>query len=128
MEAGVMLSLSLPCDERAPGSVREAVQQLSEDRAAFGDVMLVASELVTNAVRHSGAGSDDRLEVAILRQDDHVLVSVTDPGLSGATAQALDPAVATFRGLGLMVVQQLASQWGEERAEGYRVWARVPVE
>ena len=51
-----MLRLALPCDERAPGSVREAVLQLSEDRTAFGDVMLVAGELVTNAVRHSGAG------------------------------------------------------------------------
>ena len=122
-----MLSLTLPCDERAPGSVREAVLQLSEDRAAFGDVMLVASELVTNAVRHSGAGREDILEVALLRQDDHVLVSVTDPGLSGARARTLDPAGATFHGLGLMVVQQLSSQWGEERAGGYRVWACVPV-
>lgn len=126
-ETGLLLELKLRCDEHAPGMVREALAGVSEGQPAFGDAMLVASELVTNAVRHSGGLGDDRLEVLAARRGDDLIISVTDPGSSGDTARPKGPTDNGFEGLGLLIVQQLATQWGEERSNGYRVWARVPL-
>ena len=123
----MVVSLTLPCDERAPGAVREALAGASDGQAAFGDAMLVASELVTNAVRHSGCQVQEQLEVLVARRDDHLIISVRDPGVSGGTARPTGPRDEGFGGLGLLVVQQLVSQWGEERTDGYRVWARLPL-
>lgn len=120
-----MLSLTLACDDHAPGAVREALSEVSGGDPLFGDVMLVASELVTNAVRHSDCQEGDQLEVVVLQDTGHLLISVSDPGTSGRSARATGPTDDAFGGLGLLVVQQLASEWGEERSDGYRVWARV---
>lgn len=126
-DRGVLLELRLPCDEHAPGAVREALAEVSDAEPVYGDAMLVASELVTNAVRHSGCRADDSLEILVAERDDHLIISVLDPGLSGRTARAVVPLDEGFGGLGLMVIQQLALQWGEERAQGYRVWARLAL-
>lgn len=120
-----MVSLTLACDERAPGAVREALSEVSAGDPLFGDVMLVASELVTNAVRHSDCQGEDELDVLVLQDSGNLLISVRDPGTSGRSARATGPTDTAFGGLGLLVVQQLASEWGEERSDGYRVWARV---
>lgn len=125
-EPGALVDVRLPCDEYAPGAVREALAQVSDGDPVFGDAMLVASELTTNAVRHSGGRADDQLKVLVARREGHLIISVLDPGASGGTARAagLD---SGFGGWGLMVVQQLASEWGEERGHGYRVWAQLPL-
>lgn len=88
--------------------------------------MLVTSELVTNAVQHSGCTEEDFLEV-IVAADDTVRISVTDPGNSGGSARVTQRD-AGFGGLGLQVVEQLATTWGSERRpEGYVVWAELAV-
>lgn len=128
-ERGVLVEMELPRDEHAPGAVREALAQVSDADPVFGDAMLVASELISNAVRHSGYRAEDRLEVLVARRDGHLIVSVLDPGASGEGASSASAGAAGHQagldGLGLMVVQQLVSEWGEERGEGYRVWARL---
>jgi anti-sigma regulatory factor (Ser/Thr protein kinase) len=124
--AGELLELRVACDERAPATVRGALAELPEESPIIGDAMLVASELVTNAVRHSGCRPDDVLDIAVTRQDEHLLISVRDPGASGRTAQ-LTEADAGFGGLGLRIVELLADRWGHERDDGYRVWARLPL-
>jgi serine/threonine-protein kinase RsbW len=93
----------------------------------LGDAMLVASELVTNAVLHSLCTEEDELVVSVARVDDFVRLSVRDPGLSGQTAKISgDP--RWFGGLGLRIVEQLAARWGSQRhAEGYEVWAELPL-
>lgn len=92
----------------------------------MGDVMLVASELVTNAVVHSGCSQDDVVSVEFQLSPEVVVCSVSDPGRTGKIAR---PAVGERLGggFGLRVVEQLASRWGTERQDGgrYRVWAEV---
>ncbi|HET9718914.1 MAG TPA: ATP-binding protein [Solirubrobacteraceae bacterium] len=126
-ERGILLELRLPCDEQAPGAVREALSGVADGDSAFGDAMLVASELVTNAVQHSGCNPQDQLEVLVAHRERQLIISVLDPGVSQGTARPNGSADEGFGGFGLMVIQQLASQWGEERGEGYRVWARLPL-
>jgi anti-sigma regulatory factor (Ser/Thr protein kinase) len=93
----------------------------------LADVMLVASEIVSNAVLHSGGSPRDVVDVAVRVGDDAVSLSVSDPGISGGHAekQAVGSAAGGF---GLQLVDRLARRWGEEREPDgrHRVWAEVP--
>jgi anti-sigma regulatory factor (Ser/Thr protein kinase) len=114
------------CDEFAPAAVREEMTRLSDLGWVLGDAMLVASELVTNAVRHSLCTEDEYLSVLITR-DGRLRISVLDPGRSGRDAEIADRPIE-LGGLGLKVVEQLATTWGAERHDdGYRVWAELDL-
>jgi anti-sigma regulatory factor (Ser/Thr protein kinase) len=121
-----VLSRDVPCDLDAPGRVRQALLELESLGWVLGDVMLVASELVTNAVVHSGCLDRHLLRVRGWLWDRHIRISVTDPGLSGHDAE-----IGSFHrqpgGWGLRLVDQLAAKWGSERDEGYHVWAEMSL-
>ncbi|HZE07065.1 MAG TPA: ATP-binding protein [Solirubrobacteraceae bacterium] len=121
-----LFTLSLPCNSAAPGTVRDALGQLEWADWVLGDVMLVADELVTNAVLHSGCPPGDPLRVSAHLGPGYVRVIVRDPGLS-ATEAAPRVTDSDAGGWGLMIVDQLAARWGAERSEGYEVWADVAV-
>lgn len=120
------LTLDLPCDQSAPSVVRHALADRGEVEWMMGDVMLVASELVTNAVVHSGCHPDDVVSVELYLEQEAVMCSVSDPGRSGQEAE-IASVDRLHGGFGLRVVEQLASRWGREREDGgrYRVWAEV---
>lgn len=119
-----ILSLDLPCTPGAPATVRAALRGTGSES---DDVLLVASELVTNAVVHSGCEPGHLLNVRVSEQSERVLISVHDPGVSkrGAAARAAEQSGAG--GWGLRLVSALAERWGAERPDGYRVWAEVAI-
>jgi serine/threonine-protein kinase RsbW len=119
--------MEVRCDRSAPGAVREALSQVEGVGWLMGDAMLVASELVTNAVRHSGAGADDLIEVRVERTRTGLVISVLDPGYSGGAAAVAPEDLATIGGLGLRVVEGIARRWGARRERGYLVWAELPT-
>lgn len=114
----------MPCDRLAPGFVREELGQIDGIDWALGDAMLVASELVANAVLHSGCGPHDLIKVDVSFGRDRVMISVHDPGVSNRVAQVRTEADASG-GFGLQLVQQLARDWGSEHRDGHRVWAEL---
>ena len=122
-----LLSLDIPCDRNAPAVVRGALAEFDEDGVSLADGILVASELVTNAVLHSGGTADHRVNVHASLQQGRLLISVHDPGLSGETAQPNRFEQSKVGGLGLRIVEQLARRWGTERPDGYRVWAELEL-
>jgi signal transduction histidine kinase len=85
-------------------------------------VGLLASELVSNAVRHAGADS-----VAIRFQvvPTHIRVEVADdgPGFDVATRRVGQPGRAG--GWGLRLVDELASRWGVADGERHTVWFEI---
>lgn len=93
----------------------------------LGDVTLIASELVTNAVLYSGCTEEDEIELQLERTNQYLLLSVIDPGRSGDSATVAISQQRASGGMGLSIVDQLASRWGAERSDGYRVWAEVPL-
>jgi anti-sigma regulatory factor (Ser/Thr protein kinase) len=123
---GVLVHLTVRGDACAPGVVREAISQAPDLGGVLEDVMLVASELVTNAVRHSRCTDDHFLTICVSRNG-WLRISVFDPGPSGrGTAIANLP--MELGGMGLKVVMELASRWGtERRADGYKVWADLEL-
>ena len=123
-----LLSLELPCDPRAPATVRDALAEIHGDAGwSLEDGRLVASELVGNAVRHSGCRDEDRLHVEVSLLGGRLLISVHDPGLSGVAAQSEDGGPLGPGGWGLQIVGELSQAWGAERPDGYRVWAELPA-
>jgi anti-sigma regulatory factor (Ser/Thr protein kinase) len=89
--------------------------------------MLVASELVTNAVVHSGCEQDDQLSVCVSERDGRIVISVHDPGITGRRAIAETKDRQGAGGCGLRIVDRLSERWGSERPDGYRVWAELTV-
>jgi two-component sensor histidine kinase len=88
--------------------------------------MLVATELVSNAVQHSLCSEDEFLTVRVTRNS-RLRIAVLDPGASDQSAEVADRPIE-LGGLGLKVVQQLAATWGTERPDdGYRVWAELEL-
>jgi serine/threonine-protein kinase RsbW len=115
--------MAVPCDPRAPAAVRHALDCREDIGWVLGDAMLVASELVTNAVLHSGCSDNETIEVRVEVRPERLRISVRDPGRSGRNAEVRSGQLVG--GWGLRVVEQLADRWGSERAEGYQVWAEV---
>ena len=120
------LTLDMPCDEGAPAAARDLLRALDGEGWAVSDAMLVASELATNAVRHSGGGKDDVLTVDVRIGHGRVWIAVVDPGLSGTNARPR-PGGEDLGGFGLRLVDQLACRWGSERTDRYRVWAELAL-
>lgn len=122
-----VLSLELPCDPAAPATVRDALSELPGLDWVLGDVMLVASELVNNAVLHSGCPPEDTLDITVALESGAVSVRVLDPGVSGKVARPKPAAEFDQGGWGLKIVEQLSSRWGTRRSDGYEVWAEVAL-
>jgi sigma-B regulation protein RsbU (phosphoserine phosphatase) len=122
-----VLALEVHCDEAAPGVVRAAFERLDWLGALVDDIKLVASELVTNAVLHSGCRDDQILAVRATRGPGQMTISVHDPGLSGQEAEPRRGGGHQRGGWGLALVAALSSRWGSERKDGYSVWAELAL-
>jgi anti-sigma regulatory factor (Ser/Thr protein kinase) len=86
------------------------------------DAELVVSELVGNAVRHSGTVI--HVEVATLRALPGMWLCVRDE--STRPVKPRDADLLAEGGRGLQLVDFLASRWGVDAdADGKRVWAEV---
>lgn len=87
-----------------------------------GDVLLVATELAENVVRHTDDGGELRLALA----PGALMIEVTDTSPELPTVRDPEPGSATGRGLQL--VQTLARQWGTRLLpRGKVVWAEILV-
>jgi anti-sigma regulatory factor (Ser/Thr protein kinase) len=126
MRAKASLSLELACNDRAPAAAREALRALEGIGWILGDAMLVTSELIANAVTHSGCDERDTLEVTLEVRDECLFVSVWDPGTLGGKAVARGEDDA-FAGLGLKLVGELCRRWGAQRDGGHRVWGELAL-
>jgi anti-sigma regulatory factor (Ser/Thr protein kinase) len=83
-------------------------------------LLLVLSELVTNAVRQG----DGAVTVTLETRRDSVLVEVFDTGYRMPALAVADP--ESTGGRGLHVIEALAAEWGiREDLRGKSVWARV---
>lgn len=90
------------------------------------DAVLVANELVTNAVMHTAAAVEDELDVVWTVASDHILVQVEDASPDLPRHRSTRDTLGGGRGLS--IVAALALDWGVRRTNsGKQVWARVPL-
>ncbi len=93
---------------------------------AIDDAVLVASELVGNAVRHTRASESGTLDVSWDVDTSGVRVSVGDPSDTPPSPRAA--AGHETEGRGLRIVDAMSDDWGVElAAHGKTVWAHVPI-
>jgi anti-sigma regulatory factor (Ser/Thr protein kinase) len=87
------------------------------------NLALAVSEVVTNAVLHSGA--DEQIKLALTPKDGYLCVRVTDAG-AGLVPQPGAMKTEPGAGVGLFLVEQLTRRWGMTREEGKtRVWFEI---
>jgi anti-sigma regulatory factor (Ser/Thr protein kinase) len=122
-----LLRLRLRCDATAPRRVRKALDRLDEIRPARDDVLLVASELTTNAVLHSGSDSSSEIELRAELVPDGVRIAVSDEGRSQKQPRPRPASARMPGGLGLPIVEAISRRWGSERPNGLRVWAELAL-
>lgn len=101
----------------APGQARRWVTGILDHADGpvgldLDEVLVMVSELTTNAVRHGGGG----FEVAMLLSRDGVRIEVADSSPAVPQAQWV-PAGATS-GRGLAIVDALSEAWGVTALEG----------
>lgn len=84
------------------------------DRETASDAELIISELVTNSVRHAGVGPDQRVTVDLILLNEHLRITVTDPGCD-TEPQLIPKNPERLGGHGLRLVEQLSTEWGVGR-------------
>jgi anti-sigma regulatory factor (Ser/Thr protein kinase) len=94
------------------------------DEDAARDVVLVVSELVTNALLH-GQG---RITLDLDVEDDDVLVRVSDKLRQGPPIVAHVPDMMSVSGRGWLMTQSIARTTGVTNTlHGKTVWAKIPL-
>ncbi|WP_435155175.1 ATP-binding protein [Amycolatopsis sacchari] len=120
------LGTHLPPVARAPGEARAFVADalrswhVPEDKA--GDIVLAASELVTNAFEHGSGGIALRMRFT----GDCLLLEVRDSDPGDPVLHR--PGPRSVRGRGLALIQALSTAWGHRRGgDGKWVWAEFQL-
>lgn len=117
--------LSIGGGALAAGRARREISRLRSDLdpPLLESVRLLVTELVTNSVRHAGAGT---VELAVLVGAERVRVEIANAGSSfEPVLPAGDPAADA--GWGLFLVDRLSDSWGIVDGEtgSQRVWFEV---
>jgi anti-sigma regulatory factor (Ser/Thr protein kinase) len=87
------------------------------------DIALLVTELVANGVRHGGAGTNSSLHLLIEGRNPGLHVEVSNPMDGAAAAPARRPAdLEGGGGIGLNLVETLASRWGVRSLPRTAVW------
>ena len=129
MDGAGLTEVAIPFGSAAPGVARTAIERSLAGHVASSvleNARLLASELVTNSVRHSGAGDGAVVLLRVNLWRDACRLEVEDPGSDGVIApQPQD--MHNGSGMGLNLVQMLSERWGVVRAgDGpTRVWAQL---
>ncbi|MFC8695896.1 MULTISPECIES: ATP-binding protein [Streptomyces] len=118
-----------PKSNEAPAQARAYVRDLLAhddaplDDERLDDVLLIVSELVTNAYRY-GTEPEESVLVAVLTTAERVRVEVHDPRRTRPHMR--NESGERARGRGLHIVDSLAARWGtDDRPFGKAVWAEV---
>ena len=120
---GVRESVSLPATSASVSAARAWLATCCSDLVApdrLDALVLVLSEVVTNAIRHGDSAGD--VVVAATPKDEFLCVQVTDGGV-GFVPNPGAMASDSNGGFGLFLVERLTRRWGMTR-EGRRtrVW------
>ena len=107
----------------APTAARLAIDGLDDrlDAVMLSDVRLLVSEVVTNSVKHAGAGEDDSITMEVTIRPDAVRIVVKDLG-EGFEPPTPAPDLEQDAGWGLFLVEQIADGWGVHTEDGTCVW------
>jgi anti-sigma regulatory factor (Ser/Thr protein kinase) len=119
-ELGLVLDRTVQAPARARHAIAERCEQLGVDGSLAQSLILLVSEVVSNAVRHSPAAPDEPVGLDATFSRRSIRVTVTDGG-EGFTPRPRDPASA-HDGYGLYLLEKVAESWGVESRGDTKVW------
>jgi anti-sigma regulatory factor (Ser/Thr protein kinase) len=100
---------------------RFAERTIGPDHARLADVLVIVSELASNAIRHAHSG----FSVRVCDRRDRVRIEVIDHG-GGWPEIPQRETVTAGGGMGLNLVAALSDRWGAtEQPDGKVVWAEL---
>jgi phosphoserine phosphatase RsbU/P len=120
------LAVTLPADGSSPALARRHIRVALRDFGLEGlvdDVLLLVTELVTNAVVHAGTP----VELALSSSGDGLLVEVADqsPGSTPVVRGGAD-SESSEGGRGVFLLDALADEWGTTHTrQSKTVWFRI---
>jgi anti-sigma regulatory factor (Ser/Thr protein kinase) len=115
----------LPGEERQLRTLRRWLASLLPECAARDDVIAVATELSSNAIKHTASGQGGCFGVEVTWHESVIRVTVADRGAAQGP-QVIQVPMAEH-GRGLLVVSGLAARSGVcGDAGGRQVWADIP--
>ncbi|HTA06756.1 MAG TPA: ATP-binding protein [Solirubrobacteraceae bacterium] len=122
------IELTLERNVQAPAIARNEVAQCCRDLELGGSLcqslILLVSEVVSNAVRHSSGDPQASVGLVASFGERTIRVTVTDAG-EGFTPRPRDPA-RTHDGYGLYLLEKVAKRWGVESRGDTKVWFELP--
>ena len=118
--------MTTPLALGAPGAIRRSLEGFyagTMDRSLLDDVKVMASEMTSNAVQHSGCADGDPLSVSANVSNGVLHVEVGDEGHGAATLlpRSLHPPS------GLGYVELLSDRWSSRRNASFHVWFESDV-
>jgi anti-sigma regulatory factor (Ser/Thr protein kinase) len=119
---------SLLCESSAPSAARAEIARRLDglvDGDAMATILLLASETVTNAVKHGAARTVETVDVEADLSAERLWVGVTNAG-PACDHVPVAPATHEPGGRGLFLVEEMSSAWGTGHADGATsVWFEV---
>jgi anti-sigma regulatory factor (Ser/Thr protein kinase) len=119
---GIVATTLLPAERVSAGEARRFVQGVLRDIVSPADleaVVLLTSEVVTNAVMHAGTAID----LVVRTVQGCIQIESSDQG--DQTPVVLNPASDDGRGRGMKIIDALSQEWGvTPTARGKTVWFR----
>jgi signal transduction histidine kinase len=125
--AGVQLLRQVfPGEECQLRDVRQWLAASLPGSPVLDEVISIATELGSNAIRHTATGQDGKFTVEITHTAGWVQVAVTDDGGPGEPRVITDP--DGEHGRGLILVRGLATRTGTDGGPaGRTVWAQIDL-
>lgn len=123
------LELELERSVDAPSVARAAIVGFCQDSdsspSTIATVMLLVSEIVTNAVIHPNVDPAAKVELFAQLRKEIIRVEVSDEG-TGFTPRKRDPG-QLGGGFGLYLLEKESARWGVESTPHTTVWFEVAI-
>jgi anti-sigma B factor antagonist len=122
-----MLRLQIPGSLEAPRTARVAMRELVHDHplasANLDSLMLLVSEVVTNAVTHPELPADSDVEFSVTITPELTRILVSDGGRGFDWPAESLPQGRVDGGFGILLLDGQSSRWGVQRVPGrFTVW------
>jgi PAS domain S-box-containing protein len=122
------INVQMEANLKSIATARRVLAQLEglvpEDK--IETLRLLISEVVSNAIKHTGASDKESVELSLEVQRGKLRVEVTDPGV-GFQASDRELHEDQESGWGLWFVQEMTDRWGTSREEGSTVWFEIDI-
>jgi anti-sigma B factor antagonist len=113
-----MSQLAIPARPTAAAVARRAVTTWIAGHPRLDDALLAVTELVNNAVVHSGLPPGSSLTVGVEPNGDALRLSVAHDGVTFEPPHPLRPSAEPAASRGLAIVDKIADSWGVESKGG----------